>query len=82
MFIRHGIEGTLKGIGIAPKMFVDGSGVDTSGGIIYGLKDFIIAPLQSKMDQPTGLGIFIFLILIFTIILLLMNIKKVKKIII
>jgi len=78
MFIRWGFEGTLQGIRFSKKLISDAT-LDTSGGIIYGLKDFIIAPLQSKMDQPTGLGIFIFLILVFTILLLLINIKKVKK---
>ncbi len=37
---------------------------DTGGGIIYSLTDFITAPFSSKMDQPTGFGIFLFLLML------------------
>jgi hypothetical protein len=46
------------------KIFVGGSTIDTSGGIIYGVKDFIIASTNTKIDQPTGLGLFIFCLLV------------------
>ncbi len=79
MLMRYGLKLTLKGIGVLPKMFSEGSKVDTSGGLIYGIKDFMIAPLTSKMDQPIGIGIFVFLILIFTIVLLVINFKRLKR---
>jgi len=78
MLITKGLNSTLSGVGFSISKFTKAT-VDTSSGLIYNLNDFIIAPLQSKMDQPTGLGIFVFIILVITLIVSLRNIKKVNK---
>jgi hypothetical protein len=75
--IKYGWMLTLEGVGVATELFEAGT-ADTSGGIIYGIMDYVIAPLASKMDQPTGIGIFASLLLIFSIIILIANYKKVK----
>ena len=79
MLITKGLNSTLSGVGFSISKFTKAT-VDTSSGLIYNLNDFIIAPLQSKMDQPTGLGIFVFIILVITLIVSLINIKKVNKV--
>lgn len=78
MVIKWGLMGTIRGIGLA-KGLLSNATRDTSGGIIYSIKDFIIAPLQSKMDQPTGIGMIMFFLLIIGVLIYLINIKKVKK---
>ena len=35
---------------------------DTSGGVVYGLRDIVFAPATSKIDQATGLGWFVSLL--------------------
>ena len=76
-FLKYGINLTMRGVGIVIGLF-GAENIDTSGGIIYGIKDYMIAPLVSKMDQPTGIGIFVFFLLIFSIFILCFNIKKIK----
>ncbi len=61
---------------IKKDFFVGGTTADTSGGLVYGLQDFVIAPNVSKMDQATGLGPVIFVLLLFSIIVLLYQRKK------
>lgn len=58
-------------------LFVKGSTIDTSAGKIYGIRDFMISPLANKIDQPTGIGIVIFALLILSIILFFYQIKKI-----
>lgn len=57
-------------------MFSGKTSIDTSGGIIYGLKDFIVPPPASKIDQPIGIGEAVFSLLIFSIIIVFLRIKK------
>jgi len=73
MFSIYGFNGTLDGIGLHTNTL--GSG-DTSGGVIYKLADFVIPPLTTKIDQPIGLGMFIFFILIIYFVLIISNYKK------
>ena len=68
-----GVDNTMLGIGISTGIFSGGSNVDTSGGQIPSLKDLAIAPTVSKMDQPTGFGMGLFLLLIIGWCLLFMN---------
>jgi len=75
--IKYGLKFTLEGVGIVIGLF-GAENVDTSGGVVYGIKDYLVAPLASKMDQPIGIGIVAFLILIGSILLLAINYKKLK----
>lgn len=64
-----GLENTMTGIGISTGIFKGGSNVDTSGGSVPSLGMLANAPLVSKMDQPTGFGAMMFLLLICGIVL-------------
>ena len=80
-FIKFGTKITFLGIGLSAGLFSTKEEtllVDTSGGIVYGLRDFFIAPLVSKMDQPIGWGAFVFILIAFAIIMLVLNYKKLK----
>ncbi|MCK5260228.1 MAG: hypothetical protein KAJ70_04120 [Candidatus Omnitrophica bacterium] len=81
MFMTYGLSGTLEGMGFSTGLFdpEDAGNADTSGGIVYSLKDYMIAPLASKMDQPTGIGVMVFLLVLFTVWMLFMNYKKMLK---
>jgi len=52
---NYGFENTLTGIGISSGFFTSAN-VDTSGGKVPSIIELFVAPLSSKMDQPTGLG--------------------------
>jgi hypothetical protein len=75
--IKYGWMLTLEGVGIVTGLF-GAENVDTSGGVVYGLMDYVVAPLATKMDQPTGVGIFASLIVVLAIVILAVNHKKVK----
>lgn len=72
---KYGFEESAEGIGLSKDLFTDKK-LDTSGGKVYLLKDFMIAPKASKIDQPTGLGLFIFAGIILGCIIL---IKKYRR---
>ncbi len=55
MFALYGVDGVLEQMNLNIG-FVTEKAPDTSGGIVYGLNDFLDAPFSSKMDQPTGWG--------------------------
>jgi len=75
--IKYGLKLMLRGVGIVVGLF-GAESIDTSGGVVYSIKDYAIAPLVSKMDQPTGFGIFVFLLVLFSLFLLCFNLKKIK----
>lgn len=77
MFGIYGFTGAMEGVGFDLHNTI-GAG-DTSGGIVYTLKDFIFAPTSSKMDQPTGFGWMISILLIPGIIYIFKNIKNKKE---
>ena len=72
----RGFDGVLGAMGAKISFFEGGTTEDTSGGIVYGLQDFAIAPEVSKMDQATGLGPVIFVLLLFSVFMLLYYRKK------
>jgi len=76
--VKYGPDLTKSGIGLNTELFTPGSNIDTSGGIVYGIKDYMIAPLVSKMDQPIGIGLVVFLLVLFSLVILSFNIKKIK----
>jgi len=75
--LKYGLKMTMEGVGIVLGLF-GAENVDTSGGVVYGIKDYMIAPLASKMDQPIGLGIVVFFLVLFSLFILCFNIKKIK----
>ena len=79
--IKYGWENTLEGIGLFTGLFsteAETLAADTSGGLVYGIRDFFFAPLVSKMDQPTGWGVFVFLLVAFALVMLVLNYKRWK----
>jgi len=74
MFALYGYEVTGQHIG-----FIGKSLSGTSGGTIYSLNEIVFAPLVSKMNQPTGIGIVVSLLLFGSLIFYLINIKKIIK---
>jgi hypothetical protein len=71
--IRYGWETVSKQIGINAATL---GGGDTSGGIIYSIKDIVFAPSSSKIDQATGLGWLVTLFLVIGVIILLVQWRK------
>ncbi len=41
---------------LTPGVFAGTSNVDTSGGVVYSLREIVFPPLSDKIDQSTGLG--------------------------
>ncbi|MCK4730465.1 MAG: hypothetical protein KAT28_04050 [Candidatus Aenigmarchaeota archaeon] len=71
----QGLEEVLSSMGATEDFFKDMS-VYAIGGDLYGIQDFAIAPNVSKMDQATGLGLVIFILLLFSVLVLLYQRKK------
>ncbi|MCB9358475.1 hypothetical protein H6503_00955 [Candidatus Woesearchaeota archaeon] len=78
MMIRYGLRDMLVKVGLMQD-YLTGANVDTSGGVIYSLMDFINAPSASRIDQATGWGWVISLLLLFGIVMVLLNYKKLKS---
>lgn len=78
MTYKYGFSGMMSGMGFSMGL-IDGTVNDTSGGIIYSLHDIVVAPLGSKIDQATGLGIAAAIVSLITILILLFNFKKSTK---
>lgn len=55
MFAMYPVDVLLPHIGLNAGLLTSPT-ADTSGGVVYGLGDFIDAPTASKIDQPTGFG--------------------------
>ncbi|MBI4016253.1 MAG: hypothetical protein HY363_00995 [Candidatus Aenigmarchaeota archaeon] len=66
MVAKYGWAVVKEGNSVFPHTFTFGVSEsvqsDTSGGKIYGITDFISVPLVTRIDQPTGLGIGIFIL--------------------
>lgn len=71
-FIKFGFKAVADKLGFG--MFAGGAG-DSSFGVIYKITDYIIAPSASKIDQPTGWGVFMFGLLAVCIIFYLISKK-------
>lgn len=72
---KYGVNDTAEGIGLSQKLFTDAN-VDTSGGEVYFVKDFIVAPTSSKIDQAIGWGVVVFISLLIGLVII---IKKFKR---
>jgi hypothetical protein len=53
----HGWRAFRESLVITSGMFTPGGNADTSGGRIYGLRDFFLPPPLTKIDQAAGLGV-------------------------
>lgn len=80
MFITYGYDGVGEKLGF---FMFDNTGPnknnDSSGGVIYGVGDYAIAPKANKIDQPTGLGLALFVLAVTGIILFLLNYRRLGK---
>ena len=73
-----GFDNTLTGIGLTQGFF-SSSVIQTSGGVVYGPLDLVMAPLSSKIDQATGLGLGIGLLVLLALVNFFVQFKKAYK---
>jgi len=71
----YGSERFFKVIGISSKIFTD-SNTDTSGGVVYSLKEFLFPAMSSKIDQATGIGWAVLLLVGIVVVMAVLNYKK------
>lgn len=76
MFILFGVEGVLSQLGLGLGFITGGTTDDTSGGVVYGVSDFLVAPSASKMDQPVGWGLFVTILAAAGLVLAAYRIRK------
>lgn len=78
--IRHGFEAVLYSHSGGLKGHTTIGAVETVADLyinpVYGFKDFLIAPIYTTIDQPTGFGIFSFVLVSCGVLYLLLNWKK------
>lgn len=55
-FLKFGEAQFFFGLGFSSSFFQGGTIDDTSGGVIYGIWDFLFPPSSSKIDQAVGIG--------------------------
>ena len=67
MMVLYTPAGLLNHIGFTTS-FVTTTTADTGGGLVYGISDFVNAPTASKIDQPTGFGPAMALLLVIGVI--------------
>ncbi|PIZ52011.1 hypothetical protein COY27_01500 [Candidatus Woesearchaeota archaeon CG_4_10_14_0_2_um_filter_33_13] len=75
-FIKFGFDGVAEKIGFG---ILEGGAGDSSGGVIYSLMDYMFSPFANKIDQATGFGWMIFILLVVGIIIVLFKYKKLLK---
>ncbi|MDD5171622.1 MAG: hypothetical protein PHF60_01145 [Candidatus ainarchaeum sp.] len=78
MFAMYGAEGVLGQMGLNLG-FVTEAAPDTSGGVVYGINDFLDAPFASKMDQPTGWGIVVTILMVLGLAIAVKGLKGDKR---
>ncbi len=60
VFLKFGIEGMDKGMAITSSVSHSQAGGNWAR--LYTFRDFFIAPLQGMFDNPTGIGVFLFIL--------------------
>ena len=55
MAVIYGPDTVLQHIS-ATTAFITDKSMDTGGGVVYGVMDFLTPPFSSRMDQPVGIG--------------------------
>lgn len=80
---RHGLNAVLYshtggfgGVATVSLRDVGQTAADLYINPAYSLSDFLIAPIFTKIDQPTGFGVVVFLLAVFAIIFILWNYKE------
>ena len=68
---KYGWDGMAAGIGFGGTSLLHFSSAESGGGLLYTWGDFIFARTVSKMDNPVGVGVVLFFILIFSLVFLL-----------
>ncbi len=71
ILLRFGWEKFKIGLVIVPSI-----GLDVNEGNFYGLSDFMSSALNNKIDNPIGLGIVLFLLVVVSAIIALVRLKK------
>lgn len=82
MVMKHGIAGTLKGVGFNIGLLSQyGSGVAFmgTGDRTYSFSDFFIAQKQNMINNPIGIGIFLSILALIAIIFLFFKFKDLTK---
>lgn len=78
MLIVYGSERFFSTLIVSGSMFTSNA-LDTSGGAIYTLKEFLFPPLSSKIDQAVGIGWAPLLLVAIVIVVAIINVSKLKS---
>ena len=80
MIFLYGTENITKQIGLFKSVFSGGNLIDTSGGVIYSLRDFVFVTVTgNKIDQPVGIGTTVFVLLVIGVVFYSYKIYKQKQ---
>ncbi|MEK6948742.1 MAG: hypothetical protein AABX34_00875 [Nanoarchaeota archaeon] len=80
MIIRHGLFGTLKGLGIAVEKGTGAlAGVGGTGDRVYTFKDFFFAQKQNMITNPIGIGVVLSILLVIALAYILFKYKDSLK---
>jgi hypothetical protein len=69
VFLKYGFVNAFNGMGLNTGAVLQQSHAHSGGGLIYSWNDFMFAKTSSKMDNPIGVGIVLFLLLVFSFVL-------------
>lgn len=76
IIVKYGWAGMGEGIGFGSTSLLHFSSAESGGGLLYAWNDFIFAQNQSKMDNPIGVGVVLFFLLVFSLIFALYSILR------
>ncbi|MBI2651189.1 hypothetical protein HYX01_01855 [Candidatus Woesearchaeota archaeon] len=82
MILKHGIIGTLKGIGFSIGILQSeglGPALRGTGDRIYTFNDFFIAKMQNAINNPIGIGIVLSILVIAALISVFLRYKELLK---
>lgn len=72
MVLKNGLRGTLTSLGFRVALVTDKVS-DTSGGRIYSLGDIMFSPLSNKIDQATGIGLVVSILVVIALLIYFRN---------
>ncbi len=78
LLIVHGYERFFSVVVSSSSIFT-ADNADTSGGVIYSLSNFLFPAMSSKIDQATGIGWLVILLVVFAVFVSLKHHKKLAK---
>jgi hypothetical protein len=79
MLFKYGWHGIADGIGFGSTSLLHFTSAESGGGLLYSWNDFIIAQTVSKMDNPIGVGFFLFFLTVFSLLFCIFMIFKKPK---